>query len=60
METRRNTKERRTEWSGNLGGKEGRKKCSAGFKLVRLFLLVFLSVKSEGVVGWIGFTFLPS
>ena len=46
----------------NSEGKEGRekKKSSAGFKLVRLVLLVFLSVKREGVVGRIGFTFLPS
>ena len=46
----------------NSGGKEERKKkkSSAGFKLVRLVLLVFLSVKRERVVGRIGFTFLPS
>ena len=46
----------------NSGGKEERrkKKSSAGFKLVRLVLLVFLSVKQEGVVGRFGFTFLPS
>ena len=31
-----------------------------GFKPVRLVLLVFLSVEREGVVGRIGFTFLPS
>ena len=37
-----------------------KKKSSAGFKLVWLVLLVFLSVKWEGVVGGIGFTFLPS
>ena len=37
-----------------------RKKSYPGFKLVRLVLLVFLSVKQEGVVGRIGFTFLPS
>ena len=37
-----------------------KKKSSAGFKLVRLVLLVFLSVEWEGVVGRIGFTFLPS
>ena len=40
------------------GGKK--KKSSAGFKPVKLVLLVFLSVKREGVVGGIGFTFLPS
>ena len=49
----------------NSGGKEERKKkkkkkSSAGFKPVRLVLLVVLSVDREGVVGRIGFTFLPS
>ena len=49
----------------NLGGNEKKKenkkeKSSAGFKPVRLVLLVFLSVKQEGVVGGVGFTFLPS
>ena len=46
----------------NSGGKEERKKKKsfAGFKPVRLVLLVFLSVQREGVVGRIGFTFLPS
>ena len=39
---------------------EKKKKYSAGFKLVRLLLLVFLSVEREGVVGRIGFTFLSS
>ena len=43
---------------GNSGGKEEKKKSSAGFKPVRL-VLVFLSVEQEGVVGRIGFTFLP-
>ena len=37
-----------------------KKKSSAGFKLVRSVLLVFLSVKREGMVGGIGFIFLPS
>ena len=41
------------------GGKE-KKKSFAGFKPVRLVLLVVLSVQREGVVGRIGFTFLPS
>ena len=66
MEGRRNKKERRTERKNNSGGKKERKKkkkkkgrSSAGFKLVRLVLLV-LSVEWEGVVGRIGFTFLPS
>ena len=41
-------------------GKKINKRSSAGFKLLRLVLLVFLSVEWEGVVGRIGFTFLPS
>ena len=40
--------------------KEKKKKSSVAFKPVRLVLLVFLCVKQEGVVGRIGFTFLPS
>ena len=61
MGGRRNKKkkERKKEFSGK-GGKGRKKKSSAGFKLVRLVLLVFLSVEQEGVVGRIGFTFLPS
>ena len=39
--------------------REGKKK-SAGFKPVRLVLLVVLSVQGDGVVGKISFTFLPS
>ena len=44
------------------GGKKEREKknSSAGFKPVTLVLLVLLSVQWEGVVGRIGFTFLPS
>ena len=61
MEGRRNKKERRTERKKEFRGKGGeKKKSSAGFKLVRLLLVVFLSVKREVVVGRIGFTFLPS
>ena len=41
-------------------GKKKEKKSSAGFKPVTSVLLVFLSVKWEGVIGRIGFTFLPS
>ena len=54
--------ERRTDRKKEFRGKGGKnkKKSSAGFKLVRLVLLVFLSVEWEGVVGRIGFTFLPS
>ena len=45
----------------NSGGKEDRKKKSfAGFKPVRLVLLVVLSVEWEGMFGRFGFTFLPS
>ena len=51
-------RERKKEFRGK-GGKE-KKKSSAGFKPVRLVLLVILSVQREGVVGRIGFTFLPS
>ena len=55
-------KERRTERKKQFRGKGGKekKKSSDGFKPVRLVLLVFLSVEQEGVVGSIGFTFLPS
>ena len=55
-------KERRTERKNEFRGKGGKKKkkSSAGFKQVWLVLLVFLSVEQEGVVGRIGFTFLPS
>ena len=54
--------ERSTERKKEFRGKGGKKKnmCSAGFKSVRLVLLVFLSVDQEWVVGRIGFTFLPS
>ena len=61
MEGRRNIKkERRTERKKEFRGEGENKKSSAGFKPVRLFLLVFLSVERERVVGRIGFTFLPS
>ena len=61
MGGRRNEKKKKGR--RNSGGKEERKKekkSSAGFKPVRLVLLVVLSVEREGVVGRIGFTFLPS
>ena len=60
MGGRRNEKKKKGR--RNSGGKEERKKkkSSAGFKPVRLVLLVVLSVQREGVVGRIGFTFLPS
>ena len=61
MEGRRNKKkERRTERKKAFRGKGGEEKSSSGFKPVRFVLLVFLSMKQEGVVGRIGFTFLPS
>ena len=67
MEGRRNKKKKEGEKGRrNTGGKEERKKeketkkSSAGFKLVRLVLLVCLSVEWEEVVGKIGFNFLPS
>ena len=62
MEGRRNKKKKEGQKGRrNSGGKEERKKkSSAGFKLVRLVLLVVLSVEREGEVGRIGFTFLPS
>ena len=41
-------------------GETEKEKSSAGFNLVRLVLLVILSLEQEGVVGRIGFTFLPS
>ena len=63
MEGRRNIKkERRTERKKEFKGKGKKKKKGLllALKLVRLVLLVFLSVKREGMVGGIGFTFLPS
>ena len=62
MEGRRNKKRKDRKEEGIQGErrKKERKKSSAGFKQVRLVLLVFLSVKREGMVGRIGFTFLPS
>ena len=67
MEGRRNKKRKKDRKEEGIQGeirKEKRrrrkKKRSAGFKLVRLVLLVVLSVEREGVVGRIGFTFLPS
>ena len=62
MEGRRNKKRKDRKEEGIQGErrKRNRKKSSAGFKPVRLVLLVFLSLKQEGVVGRIGFTFLLS
>ena len=52
-------KDRREEGIQEEKSKEKKKESSAGFKLVRLVLLVVLSVELEGVVGRIVFTFLP-
>ena len=60
MGGRRNEKKRKEEGIQGERRKGEQKKSSAGFKPVRLVLLVFLSVEREGVVGRIGFTFLPS
>ena len=63
MEGRTNKKRQKDRKEEGIQGerrKENEKKASSGFKPVRLVLLVFLSVEREGVVGRIGFTFLPS
>ena len=61
MEARRNKKKKEGQKGRrNLRGKEKKKGLLLPLKLVRLVLLVFLSVKREGMVGGIGFTFLPS
>ena len=64
MEGRRNKKRKKDRKEEGIQGerRKGKKKkrSSAGFKPVRLVLLVFLSVEREGVVGRIDFTFLPS
>ena len=64
MEGRRNKKRKKDRKEEGIQGErtkeEKRKKSSAGFKPLSLVLLVFLSVEQEGVVGRIGFTFLPS
>ena len=66
MEGRRNKKIKNDRKEEGIQGerrkekKKKKQKSSAGFKPVRLVLLVFLSVEQEGVVGRIGFTFLPS
>ena len=62
MGGRRNEEKKKREVEGIQGerGKGKKRKSSACFKPVRLVLLVVLSVQREGVVGRIGFTFLPS
>ena len=62
MEGRRNKKKKKDRREERIQGERRTEKIksSAGFKPVRLVLLVFLSVKREGVIGGIGFSFLPS
>ena len=62
MEGRRNKKKKKDRKEEGIQGerRKEKKKSSAGFKPVRLVLLVVLSVERDGVVGRIGFTFLPS
>ena len=62
MEGRRNKKRKKDRKEDGIQGKRRKEKnmSSAGFKRVRLVLLVFLSVEWEVAVGRIGFTFLPS
>ena len=61
MGGRRNEEKKEREEEGIQGKRrKGKKKSYAGFKPVRLVLLVVLSVQREGVVGRIGFTFVPS
>ena len=62
MEGRRNKKRKKDRKEEGLQRerREEKKKFSAGFKLVRLVLMIVLSVEQERVVGRIGFTFLPS
>ena len=60
MKGRRNKKGKKDRKEEGFREKVEKKKSSAGFKPVRLVLLVFLSEKWEEVVGGIGFTFLPS
>ena len=61
IRNKKRSKDKKEEAIQGERRKEGKKKkSSAGFKPVRLVLLVFLFVEWEGVVGRIGFTFLPS
>ena len=62
MEGRRNKRRKKDRKEEVFQGerRKEKKKSFAGFKPVRLVLLVFLSVKREGVVGRLGFTLLPS
>ena len=62
MEGRRNKKRKKDRKEEGIQEKRRKenKMSSAGFKPVRLVLLVVLSVEWEEVFGRIGFTFLPS
>ena len=63
MEGRRNNKKKKDRKKEGIPGERREpkhKRSSAGFKPVRLVLLVVLSMEREGMVGRIGFTFLPS
>ena len=62
MEVRRTKKRNQDRKEEGIQGerRKEKKKSSAGFKLVRFVLLVFLSVEWEGMFGRFGFTFLPS
>ena len=64
MEGGRNKKRKKDRKEEGIQGerrkekkKKKKKRSSAGFKQVRLVLLVVLSVEQEGVVGRIGFIF---
>ena len=61
MEGRRNKKRKKDRKEEGIQGerRKEKKKSSAGFKLVRLVLLVFLPVEQEGVVGKDWFHFSP-
>ena len=62
MEGRRNKKRQKDRKEEGIQGERRKEKikCSGVFKPVMLVLLVFLSVERAGVVGRIGFTFVPS
>ena len=60
MEGRRNKKRKKDrKEEGIQGERRKKKKSSAGFKQVRLVLLVFLSVEREGVEGLVSLFSLP-
>ena len=61
MEGRRNKRRKKDRKEEVFQGerRKEKKKSFAGFKPVRVVLLVVLSVEREGELGRIGFTFLP-